>query len=247
MITFDYDVLEIQKTGFKDYIKLREYHYIKFDPTFFTNIYKLCDKRTNRNCFPDPLCVLIYSMPNIALAPRNKVTNNFFNEPSSKSARAKRVNKNIRGISRIITDPRFLRLGFATKLITETLHLQNVPMIEGIAPIEPTNSLLLKCGFQQIFNPAPPWYTRIELALNNARIHKSLYNMPLQVQTRIDRLDKPAGGLLDHEIRQFLNRFKRYKNMPAGLHRTTVLLAKMNYPNAYFYWFNPEMRFSSEK
>lgn len=247
MITFDYDVLEIRKTGFKDYLKLREHHYLKSDPTFFTNIYKLCDKRDNRNCFPNPLCVLIYSMPTIALTPRNLITNNFFNEPKSKSARAKLVNKNIRCLARIITDPRFLRLGFAYKLITETLHLQNIAMIETITPIEPANALFLKCGFEQIINPTPHWYHRLKLALNNAGIHKSLYNLPQQVQNRIDRLDKGAARLLDNEIYFFLNHFKRYRNMPASLHRTSLILSKMNYPNSYMYWFNPKMRFLSKK
>lgn len=236
MVKFVPNILEVVPGTMADYRQLTEYHYRTDEIRPYTSIYKVRARAPYRTAFPDPLSVIVYRLPVGELRVRSKATGEFFTKPAHRSTRLKLINQNIRYLCRIITVPQFRRLGIATKLIAETVSLQSVPVVETLTPIDFTNALFQKCGFELFYQSAPPWYGRFTNAL--CAIGLSNWNdlLPSTLQKRLERLNPEPSEWIENEIKQFLHHFRRKDTMPPGLERTEFALSKIPYPQAYLFW-----------
>lgn len=246
MAKFIFNVLETVKTEISDYKKLAPYHYQTGTIKPVTNIYKIKARGRYVKNFPDPIAVIVYRMPLIDLRARTNATNGFFKRPTTRSKQLKLVNKHIRYLARIIVDPRFRKLGIATKLILDTLHLQDCPIIETVTPIDFTNNLFLKTGFQLHFQPQHPRYTKFENALLSTGLTDHDLSSPETVQKRIDKLGTQQSKYIESQINQFIHTFRRQQNMPPGIERTKFVLSKLAFPSSYLIWFNPKFAIADE-
>jgi len=238
MIAFVTNILETVPATILDWRKLAQYHYKPESPGTCTNIYKVIAKYPHSKSFPDPLACVCYHMPLPRLRSRNRATNGFFRAPKSQSNRMKLVNTHVRYLTRIVVDPRFQRLGIATKLLEETLPLQNVTLIEALTPIDPTNLLFKKAGFVLYFNEAPLWYRRFVKALMSIGLDAKKTLLPTTLQKRLRALKEPQKSFIENEITQFLHQFKNRQHQDPTLDRSKYIISKLSYPQAYLLWYN---------
>lgn len=241
------DCLEIVPGNQSDYKILAHYHYEKTPPAPPDQIYKIRGRQGESDPFPDPIGVILYSMPIINLHGRTVATSNYFRSPRTDIGKLRLANQKIRYISRLIIDPRFQKLGLATWLLKDTLERQTVPIIETLTPIDFTNKMFQKQGFKLYNNPAPKWYRRFTSALLSANIRIEDLKCPPAVHYRIQHLSPRRKGFIEKEILLFVSHFHHRKGMINSLNRTAYFCRKIPYPEAYLIWFNPRVPLNGEK
>lgn len=240
MAKWIFNVLETVPGTLDDYLKLAEYHYRTEAVAPVTNIYKIRARKPACDAFPDPLAVIVYRMPIPCLRARDKATNGYFRQATTRSERLKSVNRNVRYIARLVTDPRFRRLGIATKLLNETLPLQTAPIVETLTPIDWTNKIFQKAGFKLHHIEAPVWYGRFTQFLASIGLTDWNVLLPSTLQKRLDSLQNTEKLAAKKNIRAFIKHFRHRKDMPPGLERCRFLLSKIPFPEAYLIWYNPQ-------
>jgi len=245
MIKFVPNILEIVPGTLADYRQLAEYHYRTEEIRPFTQIHKVKARQPYTKSFPDPVAVVVYRMPVSELRARSKVTNGFFSEPKTRAGRLSLINQKVRYLCRLIVQPQFRKLGIGTKLVTETLPLQQVPIVETLTPIDFTNALFEKCGFEIHYLSAMPWYSRFTTALRNIGLADWNYLLPETLQNRLDNLDSSQSAYMENEIKQFIHHFGRKAALPPGIERTEFILSKIPYPQTYALWLNPALPLTS--
>ena len=238
MSSWFFNVLHTVEGSLRDYHALAQYHYRTEPIRPVTNIYKIRARHPFRKDFPDPIAVIVYRMPIPDLRARAQATNGYFHQPSTLSARLKLVNKTIRYIARLIVDPRFRRLGLATKLLTESLATQTVPIVETLTPIDFTNIIFQRAGFTLHYIEAPTWYHRFVKFLEQIGLEDWDQLLPSTLQHRLALLDAEHSTLAEKEIKAFIKHFIRRQDMPAGIDRCKFLLSKIPFPQAYLIWRN---------
>lgn len=247
MHKFVTNVLEIVRGTLKDWQPLSQYHYKPQNPGMCTNIYKIRARPPHTRSFPDPIAIVMYKMPLPNLRARTRATGGFFNAPNSQSARLKLVNLHVRNMCRLVVDPRFQRLGLASKLVNETVEKQNVSLIEIQTPIDPTNQLFKKCGFNLYYCEAPAWYRRLKKMLKSIGLTNTEKLLPIVLQNRLELLDHAKRELAEYEIQQFLHHYKYKDHLLPTLERSKYIVNKLTFPEAYLLWSNPKRPFFGEK
>lgn len=241
MTDFIENCLEVVPGNYADFKMLKDYHYIEYPPVAPDQIYKIRGTKETDESFPDPMAVIVFSMPIVNLHGRTTATSGYFRKPRTDIGKLRLVNKKIRYISRIIVDPRFRKLGLATWILKDTLSRQTVPIVETLTPIDFTNKVFQREGFKLYNNPSPDWYTRFTDALQNVQVKLDTLNCPPAVHFRIAHLPPTKKGFIENEILSFIQHFRHRKGMQNSLNRTAFFCSKIPYPNAYLIWFNPRV------
>lgn len=237
--------LTITEGDRSDYLKLHRYHYCKQEPGQLTHVFCIRPRDHYRKYFPNPIGVHTFSMPMPNLRARTIATNGFFKIPKTRSEQMKLVNEKIRYASRIIIDPRFHNLGLAKWFIRDTLPKVGFPIIETLVPIDYTNRVFSKAGFEILHTPSPSYYRKLTDAISSMGLTVDFRLLPETFQKRLEKLVPEDRLFLEQTIEQFLSRFKSHHNMKPDINRAKFLLSKIFYPNCYLIWFNPKMNFSS--
>lgn len=235
------DCLEIVPATAADYKLLALYHYKKEKPAPPEQLYKIRGVKKAKDSFPDPLGIILYSMPIINLHGRTTATSGYFRKPRTEIGKLRLVNQKIRYISRIIIDPRFHKIGLGTWLLKDTLERQTVPIVETLTPIDFTNKIFQKQGFKLYHSPAPEWYKRFTDALEHVRVKLDSTFCPPAVHFRIQNLRSRQKGFIEKEILLFVSHFHHRKGMKKSLNRTVFFCSKLPYPQAYLIWHNPRV------
>jgi len=233
--------LEIVPAIFADYKTLAGYHYKLENPAPPDQIYKIRGIKKCRETFPDPMAVIVYSMPITNLQGRTKATNGYFRKARTEIGRLRLVNQKIRYISRVIVDPRFHKIGLASWILKDTLERQTVPIVETLTPIDFTNKMFQKNGFKLYHSAAPDYYDRFTAALSKIRVKLDSLNCPAAVHFRLMNLPAHSKSFIEKEILLFVCHFRHRKDMKNSLKRTTFFCSKIPYPQAYLIWHNPRM------
>lgn len=236
-----FDILETVPGTLDDYYALSRYHYRTESIEPVTKIYKIRARDPQRDAFPDPLAVVVYRMPIPCLRARDRATDGFFHGPTTKSDRLKLVNKNIRYLARLIVDPRFRRLGIATKLLDESLLTQKIPIVETLIPLDWTNKMFQKVGFELHYIEAPEWYNRFTDFLKHLGFDDWDQLLPETLYKRLECLQLEGFDHIEKEIKALIKHFRHRKDMPHSLERCEFLLSKISFPQAYLIWYNPRV------
>ena len=246
MIDLIPNILQVVPGKPRDFEILKSYHYQKDKIIPYSSIYKVTARYPYTKDFPDPIAVIVYKMPLPRLKGRTIATGSFFNEPKDLKTRLKLINKHIRYISRIVTDPRFRNLGIATKLIKESVELQTVDLIETLTPYPKKGHVFLKAGFQMLGTGSPYSHGRLKSAFRFVGITEQLLECPKCVHARLSSLKGKDAIYLEEEIRRFLTPYHHREVQQPGLERTLYIVRKLVYPNAYFVYFKNKTPFSSK-
>lgn len=233
------DCLKIIAGSREDYKILAHYHYRPEPLGPIDHIFKTVGVPACEGAFPDPIAVIVYSMPLPHFGARNTATNKFFLKERTDIGRMRLVNQKIRYISRFIVDPRFQKIGIGTKLLQETLKRQAVPIVETQTPIDFTNKIFQKAGFHLHYTKTPANYVRFLETLKRIGLNEQATSCPSAVHFRINSLSAQKREWFEKEITAFTNPFRHRKNMPHCLERTAYLCSKLPYPTAYLIWHNP--------
>lgn len=233
--------LEIVPGTQDDYKILAQYHYKKEKPSMPEQVYKIRGIKSTNDSFPDPIGIILYSMPIINLHGRTTATSGYFRKPRTEIGKLREINKKIRYISRFIVDPRFQKLGLGTWLLKDSLERQTVPIIETLTPVDFTNKIFQKLGFKLYHSPKPDWHTRFLDALGVIRIQEKDLYCPPAVHLRLQNLPKKQHRFIEKEILAFLEHFQHRKGMKNSPERTAFFCWKFPYPQAYLIWYNPRV------
>jgi len=222
-----------------DYDCLKEHHYVIGDPVCVRQIWKVRGIGNYRNALPDPIGVIVYSVPIGEWAARNVALGRFFDQYPTKSKRQSAINAYITYIARIIIDPRFHRQGIGSFLLRESLQLQTHALVETMTPIDKYSPMFVRQGFRLHFQQTPPIYTEMRFAFERAGIPEKIWHIPEIVQERIDHLSKYHAETFNRISKKFLQRFHHHEDEKSGITRTRYILSKIYYPNAYLLYLNP--------
>lgn len=173
------------------------------------------------------------------ISARTKATAGYFHQYESHADNLRLLNKCMLYLTRLITDPRFLRRGLATKLVRESLELLDWPIVETLTPIDFTNHMYQNCGFELHYTPAPVKYTRLINAFRKIGLELTETTPPFQVEMILEKLSTTKRDYIENEIAKFLGGFRNAARFTPGMARTKFILSKVPPPQAYLIWFNP--------
>ena len=240
MTNFITNTCEFVKGSYEDYKTLKEYHYVWDDPVCLRGIYKVRARQPFTSQFPDPLAVIVYSVPIGEWSARNVALGDFFSQYKTKSLRQTAINHYISYIARLIVDPRFFKLGLGSFLLSKSLELQTHNIVETMTPIDFTKFMFEKAGFKHFYQPTPAPYSRMQMAFHRVGVPMMYWTQPKIVNLRIEALNRYLSDFFHSESKLFLRRFRHHEDMPRGPERIRYILSKINYPNSYLLWHNPK-------
>lgn len=230
--------LEIAKASKQDYEKLSKYHYREEKIGPFVAIFSLKAKgRIAVSLNKIPVGVIVYSMPTPSLELRNIALNDIFSGLDRQS-RLSLINANIRTISRVIIEPRFRNLGLASMLVSRTMPLMDVPIIEAMAVMGLVNPFFEKAGMTAYKAPLPARCVQMLEAFYYVRIRQKDLIDAQKVNKKIGRLGKSKSAFIEDQISSFLQSYGKRRYSCSGIERTRYVLSKLTARPVYYIWFN---------
>ncbi len=233
--------LQVVPGNIEDYESLSHYHYRDSRLGPFAVIFALRgDSVLAQRAGIKTIGVIAYTMPTPALELRNIATGDLF-VGLDRSTQLALINKNIRRISRVIVEPRFRSLGLATRLVSETMPLLNVPIIEAMAVMGLINPFFEKAGMKPYNAKTPARCSRLIEAFNLAGIEGHQLIDAEYVQRKLDKLPKEQSEFIELEIRRFLQSYGKRRMMPPGPERTRYILSKLTDRPVYYIWLSKNL------
>jgi len=237
--------LYIKKTTYQHFLRLADYHYIKFNPPMFKSIYGIYPRLPWLKNYPSPTAIITYSAPIIRMKARNKVLAGVLQFPQDQKKALQEINENIVYFSRLIVDPRYRKIGLGSWLLTETMKMQTVPYIETMTPFEETESMLKKAGFIPHHTPNPPYYQRVIAAMAKVGMDLRFTKFPAFAFSRIEHLKGPARTIIIYELDRFCKHFKVKLTKEHSIERMEYIFHKLSYPNIYWLYRSEKLMISS--
>jgi len=233
--------LQVVRGNIEDYEALSHFHYRDSQMGPFAAIYALRgDFVLAHRAGLRTIGVIVYTMPTPACQLRNVATGDIF-VGLDRNTQLALINRNIRRISRVIIEPRFRSLGLAARLVSETMPLLNVPIIEAIAVMGLVNPFFEKAKMEAFTAKTPTRCTRLIEALSYIGIEEHQLIDAECVQCKLDRLTGKQAEFIELEIRRFLQSYGKRRMMPPGPERTIYMLSKLTERPVYYIWFNKNL------
>jgi GNAT superfamily N-acetyltransferase len=232
--------LQITEGSMIDYKALARYHYepeLTFPPT---KVFKMVGKPPFEHHFPDPTAVLVLTQPFPDIRARTKATAGFFHQHESQAENLKLVNQYVLYLARLITDTRYLRKGIGSLLLKKTLEQMTIPIIETLTPIDFTNSMYEKAGFEKYYQPHPHRFTRLINAFAHVGLNVRDTTCRQLIDMRLEKMQPTMRTFIEKEINSFLGGFRNADRFEPGPERTKFILSKVPPPECYLIWFNPQ-------
>ena len=128
----------------RDYEQLAAYHYRDRDPLAPAAIFTLRPAGAHGRSTMS-VGVIIYTMPAPGVELRNVATAGLPTGLDSRT-RLALLNRTVRCIARVIIEPRFRGIGLGARLVSETMPLMKVPVVEAIAVMGLIHPFFHKAG-----------------------------------------------------------------------------------------------------
>ncbi|UCC98665.1 MAG: hypothetical protein JSW66_01975 [Phycisphaerales bacterium] len=235
-----YEKLRIVPGGLNDYKRLARYHYREIRPGPCKAVFALKSDGTLPGLLSTTVVgVVVYSSATAVLQLRNAATDDFF-AGLDRGTQLGLINRNIRRISRLIIEPRFRRLGLATRLVRETMPRLDVPIVEAVAVMGLVNPFLEKAGMRAYRAKPHTANVRLMEAFSLLGIESAELVDAAKVQQKLDGLTNAGARFIEQSIHQFLKSHGRRRDMPPGLERTRYILSRLATRPVYYIWFNPK-------
>jgi hypothetical protein len=222
-----------------DYKQLARFHYCSDRLGPYSAIFKLQVRTAAEKINAG---VIVYTMPSPRLELRNVALCGLLSG-LDRHTQLELINKNIRCIGRVIIDPRFRGLSLAPRLITETMPMTNVAIIEAAAIMGCVNRLFEKAKMTPFTAPLPVRCVQLIEAFSIVGIEKDCLIDAPKVHRKLSKLKPTKSEFIEDQIRQFLKCYANRRYMAPGLERTQFILSKLTARPLYYIWFNPEIPF----
>ncbi len=162
--------IDIRPGAPSDYDRLARLHYRAAGPATVERIYVATDEATG-----EAAGVMLTSRPTLNGSWRRIAWPGRF-ETASKSEQARRLNTDLRTISRVVIDPRYRGIGLARRLVSQYLEAPDTPCTEAVAAMGPLCPFFERAGM-------------LALPMGDQTRDKRL-------RTRLDELDLGCNDLL---------------------------------------------------
>lgn len=167
----------------RDYDRLARFHYRAGRPATFVHVLTLADPAEG-----ELAGVLVVSMPTLDSAWREQAWPGRF-RTGDRRLDARRINRDLRTISRVVVDPRWRGLGVATRIVRAYLCNPLTPCTEAVAAMGVCCPFFERAGMR-----AHPPTERAE----DERLHRALGELGLRLESLAGRraIPRPAVRLL---------------------------------------------------
>jgi GNAT superfamily N-acetyltransferase len=232
--------LRIVSAGLEAYRSLAKFHYRDGRLGPFKAIYALEDFHPLRRRLLDVIGVIVYTMPAPSLELRNTATNNYFCALGGRAGQLQIINQNIRCISRVIIEPRYRGLGLASRLVSQTMPLLDVPIIEAMAVMGAVNPFFERAGMKAYTAKTPARCVQMSEALSLLGIEGQALLDADSVEKKLQKLSRRQAQFFERQAKLFLQCYGKRRLMPPGVSRTRFVLSKLTARPVYYIWFNPD-------
>jgi GNAT superfamily N-acetyltransferase len=232
--------LQITEGSMIDYKALARYHYepvLTFPPT---KVFKVISCDPKRWGYPNPTAVLVLTQPFPDIRARTKATAGFFHQHESQAENLKLVNQYVLYLARLIVLPRLWKRGIGSLLLKKTLEQLTIPIVETLTPIDFTNRMYEKAGFEKYYQPHPHRFTKLINAFAHVGLNVRDTTCRQIIDMRLEKMPATMRAFIEKEIHSFLGGFRNADRFEPGPERTKFILSKVPPPECYLIWFNPQ-------
>lgn len=220
--------LILRRGSLADYDALARHHYRAARPATAALVLVLEDPAGDTG--PEPVAVLVVSMPTLNGRWRNAAWPGRFDHADKRLAAA-RLNAELRTISRIVIDPRWRGQGLARRLVRSYLDAPLTPCTEALASMGACCPLFTAAGMTEHPLPPPRRDTRLRRALARARLRP------------LDLLTTPYRAVpIEPDLRRWANdagHTRAHRNEPLPTLTRRAALALLSRPTVYTHTHNP--------
>ena len=217
-----YPDLRIERGTLTDYRRLAEHHYRPGEPAAIDAVYVVRRPgptigtrvrrlrrgagragRTSAAGPGEPVAVAVLSLPQLACRLRDYATRGRFGSALPPAARAARVNREVRCISRVIVEPRYRGLGLAVRLVRHAIAANPAPYTEALAAMGRIHPFFERAGMTPHERPPHPGEARLLDTLDHLGLDRAALRCGRPALQRIDRLTPPERHLLARELNRW--------------------------------------------
>ena len=203
------DVMPIVTGSYADYRALKPHHYRPGNPMTLSRVLVIRDdtpsagdRFTNRQATPQPIAVLVESLPSLSCRLRDEALGGRYGHLRPKP-RSALLNQELRCISRVIVDPRYRGLGLAVGLVKHALATATTRYTEALAVMGRVTPFFKRSGMTEYERQPLPAEERVLAAFQFAGIDPHQLALPRQVEQRIARLPESTRAFLTQELRRW--------------------------------------------
>lgn len=204
-----HDAMPIVAGSRADYLALKPHHYRPGNPGTMTRVLVVRnntpsagDRYTNRSATPQPIAVLVESLPSLSCRLRDEALGGRYGQLRPKP-RSALMNQELRCISRVIVDPRYRGMGLAVGLVKHALATATTRYTEALAVMGRVSPFFKRSGMTEYERQPLPAEERALAALRFTGIDPHQLALPKQVEQRIAELPKSTQAFLTHELRRW--------------------------------------------
>jgi GNAT superfamily N-acetyltransferase len=232
-----FDGYKIKVAHMDEIYHLSKYHYRPFSRQPYVRAWKITDLKYGKGT--EVIGIITYSMPVLNSTARRSATGDFFSGVD-KRIQLRRLNEHVRQISRVVIDPRYRGLGLAGWLVSRTMPLMNVPMIETTAVMSRLGGFFERAGMHRFDIPVRPEAQALAQSLKTAGIEESLWIDAAAAEKLIRSLPEDKREEIKRKILRFMGAYGKRRTMPAGEECLRFALSRLNARPAYYVWLNPD-------
>jgi GNAT superfamily N-acetyltransferase len=150
-----------------------------------------------------PVGVIVYSMPLVNVALRNRATNNRYVGLASREMSLRLLNCEMRCISRVVIHPQYRGIGLAQHLVRETLGLAGTPLVESLASMGRVNPFFSKAGMTRYDGPLSPASERLEAVFGHLGVDPNRIHDAALLLEAMSELGGREQIFLERELQRF--------------------------------------------
>ncbi|MBL0928149.1 MAG: hypothetical protein IBJ11_10945 [Phycisphaerales bacterium] len=197
--------VEIGPGTIADFDRLARWHYRAARPATFDarGIRRAVDTASGQT-----VGVLVPSLPTLNGAWRTAAWGEGF-APGDKRRLARRLNAEVRCISRVVVDPRARGLGVATALVRAYLAAPLTPRTEAVAAMGRVSGFFARAGMRELRGARPARDLRLLAALRGAGVERWRLAQPGAVRARLESCDEAAREEVRRALRAWASAGRR--------------------------------------
>lgn len=212
----------IQRGTMNDYAALKAHHYRANDPAIVERVLRAV--RVDPRFPNETVGVLCVSRPTLNASWRRLAFGDRFHS-GDKPTDARRLNAELRTISRIIVEPRARSLGVASRLVRAYTDDPLTPCTEAIASIGTLTGFFTRAGMRPVTPPRPDADLRLLDALEHARLDPrsltttrpdAFVSRELGTWARARKIDPDDPNLTTHAAVRLLSSPRAYTHTLKG-------------------------------
>ena len=229
--------LVLVEAGRSEYEELAGFHYRDGGCGPRAAVYAMIDKHYAATRKDRVAGVIVYSMGAANMEMRNVALGGVFGGGSRRDELSL-VNKNIRCISRVIVEPRYRGMGVASRMVSESMQLIDVPVVEAMAVMGRVNPFFERAGMKRFEPGVSVKAARMIEALGLVGISEDDFIDAEKVYERVEQLHQSERRFVNGEIEKFVQTYGKRRYMGDGVDRMRFVLSKVVYRPVYYVWVN---------